>query len=214
MSSRDEEQSFISDARRTQIIEATIATLNEIGFVRASLAQIAKRAGISTALISYHFGDRMDLINRTIQTLIEDNASFVLERVKAGRNCRERVHLFITSSLEYQETYPERFVALVEIVFNARTPDNTPYYKLNDDADTEPLLLELRTILRDGQVSGEFGEFDLMIMANTIQGAIGEYAAPGVASRMDAASYGAELVKIFDRAVCRYPCGNPEAAGR
>jgi len=200
-SGRGEEQSFVSDARRAQIINATIATLNEIGFVRASLAQIAKRAGISTALISYHFNDRMDLINRTIQTLIEDNASFVLERTKTGRNCRERLHLFITSSLEYQETYPERFVALVEIIFNARTADNVPYYMLNDEVDADPLLLELRTILRAGLESGEFGEFDVLIMANTIQGAIGEYATPGVAARMDAASYGAELVRIFDRAV-------------
>ena len=200
-SGRDENQSFVSDARRAQIINATIATLNEIGFVRASLAQIAKRAGISTALISYHFNDRMDLINRTIQTLIEDNASFVLERTKTGRNCRERLHLFIVSSIEYQEIHPERFVALVEIVFNARTPDNIPYYMLNDDVDAEPLLLELRTILRDGLENGEFGEFDIRIMANSIQGAIGEYASPGVAARMDAASYGAELVRIFDKAV-------------
>ena len=200
-SGRDENQSFVSDARRAQIINATIATLNEIGFVRASLAQIAKRAGISTALISYHFNDRMDLINRTIQTLIEDNASFVLERTKTGRNCRERLHLFIISSIEYQEIHPERFVALVEIVFNARTPDNIPYYMLNDDVDAEPLLLELRTILRDGLEFGEFGEFDIRIMANSIQGAIGEYASPGVAARMDAASYGAELVRIFDKAV-------------
>jgi len=200
-SGRDENQSFVSDARRAQIINATIATLNEIGFVRASLAQIAKRAGISTALISYHFNDRMDLINLTIQTLIEDNASFVLERTKTGRNCRERLHLFIVSSIEYQEIHPERFVALVEIVFNARTPDNIPYYMLNDDVDAEPLLLELRTILRDGLENGEFGEFDIRIMANSIQGAIGEYASPGVAARMDAASYGAELVRIFDKAV-------------
>ena len=204
-SGRNEEQSFICDARRTQIIEATIATLNETGYVRASLAQIAKRAGISTALISYHFNNRMDLINQTVEALLRDNASFVLERTKTGRNCRERLRLFILSSLEYQETYPERFVALVEIVFNARTPDNIPYYKLSDDTDTEPLLLELRTLLRDGQASGEFGEFDVMIMANTIQGAIGEYASPGVVARMDAVSYGAELVKIFDRAVLPLP---------
>ena len=48
----DERQSFIAEARREQIIEATIATLDEIGYVNASLAQIAKRAGISTPLIS------------------------------------------------------------------------------------------------------------------------------------------------------------------
>ncbi|MEQ6854825.1 TetR family transcriptional regulator [Lysinibacillus capsici] len=48
---------FIQEARKQQIIEATIATLDDIGYVKASLAQIAKRASISTALISYHFVD-------------------------------------------------------------------------------------------------------------------------------------------------------------
>jgi hypothetical protein len=56
-------QSFIAEARRAQIIEAAIRTLDEIGYVQASLAQIAKRAGISTALISYHFSDKDDLMN-------------------------------------------------------------------------------------------------------------------------------------------------------
>lgn len=41
-------QSFIAEARREQIIEAAINTLDEIGYVKASLAQIAKNAGIST----------------------------------------------------------------------------------------------------------------------------------------------------------------------
>jgi len=39
---------FIQEARKQQIIEATITPLDDIGYVKASLAQIAKRASIST----------------------------------------------------------------------------------------------------------------------------------------------------------------------
>lgn len=63
--------SFIQEARKQQIIEATITTLDDIGYVKASLAQLAKRASISTALISYHFVNRQDLINQSLQALTE-----------------------------------------------------------------------------------------------------------------------------------------------
>src|SRR6476620_8577347 len=49
-------------ARRAQIIDAAIATIGELGFPKASCAQIAKRARMSsTGLISYHFRNKQDL---------------------------------------------------------------------------------------------------------------------------------------------------------
>ena len=49
-------------ARRAQIIAAAIETIAELGYTRASFAQIAKRAGLSsTGLISYHFTTKKDL---------------------------------------------------------------------------------------------------------------------------------------------------------
>ena len=200
---KEKNPSYISDARRTQIINATITTLGEIGYVRASLAQIAQRAGISTALISYHFEDKLDLMNNTLATLLEDNASFVSERTKAGKDCREKLHLFIQSGLEYQERHPEHFIALLEIVFNARTSDDIPYYKISDADGDDVLLIELRNILSEGQKTGEFRDFNVRVMVDTIQGAIGEFANPNSVDKLDAASYGGELVKIFDRVVVR-----------
>ncbi|MBK3494253.1 TetR family transcriptional regulator [Viridibacillus sp. YIM B01967] len=46
-----------------QIMQAAIMPLDEIGFVKISLSQIAKRAGIFTALVSYHFSGKSDLMN-------------------------------------------------------------------------------------------------------------------------------------------------------
>ena len=198
---KEKNPSYISDARRTQIINAAITTLGEIGYVRASLAQIAQRAGISTALISYHFRDKPDLMDHTLAILLRDNALFVSERTKAGKNCRERLHLFIRSGLEYQERHPEHFIALLEIVFNARTSEDIPYYRISDADGEDTLLTELRNILYEGQKTGEFRNFNVRVMADTIQGAIGEFASPNTAGKPDAATYGGELTKIFDRAV-------------
>ena len=48
-------RSFIEEARRAQIISSAIEVIAELGFARASLAQIARHAGISKGVISYHF---------------------------------------------------------------------------------------------------------------------------------------------------------------
>ncbi|CAM4205659.1 transcriptional regulator [Bacillus manliponensis] len=197
----DGKQSFIAEARRQQIIEAAIQTLDEIGYVKASLAQIAKRAGISTALISYHFADKNDLMNHLLMHLVENSTSYILEKTAQQTTAREQLHAFITASLAYQSTHPMRNTALVEIVFNARTPENVPYYKLGDEEE-EPLISELKNILRTGQENGEFGTFHVSVMANMIQGAIGEYMLnTAIVQEVDLETYSNELVTIIDRTV-------------
>ncbi|MEV7908062.1 TetR family transcriptional regulator, partial [Streptomyces anulatus] len=47
-------KSFIERARRAQIIASAIEVIAEHGFANASLARIAKHAGISKGVISYH----------------------------------------------------------------------------------------------------------------------------------------------------------------
>ncbi|GGE61606.1 TetR/AcrR family transcriptional regulator [Priestia taiwanensis] len=194
-------QSFIAEARREQIMNAAIQTLNEIGYVKASLAQIAKRAGISTGLISYHFSDKSDLMNHLLMNLVEKSATYILERVHRTETATAKLSAFIDASLAYQGTQPMHFTALVEIVFNARTPDNTPYYKLEDELEEDILLCELIQILRTGQEQGEFGTFNVYVMANSIQGAIGEYmSSSSIRDKVDLEAYSKELIQTFEKA--------------
>ncbi|MBP1996541.1 TetR/AcrR family transcriptional regulator [Paenibacillus eucommiae] len=199
----DEKISFITEARRAQIVEAAITTLDEIGYINASLAQIAKRAGISTALISYHFKDKNDLMDYTLMKLSSDSASYVGERISAAATAVEKLHTYIVSSLAYQATRPRHSTALIEIVFHARTPDNVPYYKLGDEEE-EPLTFELQQILKDGQSKGEFQEFSIPVMTSVIQGAIGEYMFnTKLTDNVDLETFSTQLVSIFDRMILK-----------
>ncbi|MGN8645767.1 TetR/AcrR family transcriptional regulator [Gracilibacillus sp. HCP3S3_G5_1] len=201
----EDKKSFIAEARREQIIEAAIKTLDEIGYVKASLAQIAKRAGISTALISYHFKDKSDLMNHLLTNLLESSTTYILERVHREGTNHGKIKAFIMASLAYQGTYPARNTALIEIIFNARTPDNIPYYKLGNDEDEDPIMNELQLILHDGQVKGEFGKFNIDVMANMIQGAIGEYMFnTDITKQVDLKTYSIELVNIVNQALKGY----------
>jgi len=193
--------SFIAEARREQIMEAAIRTLDEIGYVNASLAQIAKRAGISTALISYHFSDKQDLMNHLLMRLVGQSTSYIMERVGQADAPTEKLVAFITASLAYQGTHLLNYSALIEIVFNARSPENVPYYRLTED-EAEPVVQALVQILRDGQERGEFGPFHVDVTANMIQGAIGEYMLNfAVTKKVDLETYTGEVVNLVMRAV-------------
>lgn len=193
--------SFIQEARREQIIQAAIYTLGEIGYVKASLSKIAKNAGISTALISYHFRDKEDLMNHVLMKLAGDLSAYVLKRVRKKKTPLEKLHAFIEASLAYQGTHHQKNVALIEIIFNGRTPDNVPYYLLSD-VEEDPLLEELRNILREGQKEGIFGAFHVDVMVHVIQGAIGEYMLDtNITKKVDLETYSQELIKIVDQAV-------------
>jgi AcrR family transcriptional regulator len=182
-------------------MQAAIRTLDEIGFARASLAQIAKRAGISTALISYHFADKLDLMNHLLINLLQSTSRYVTERVNREQTPEQKLNAFIRASLEYLRDYPDRSIALIEIIFHARTPDNVPYYRM-DDEDEDPALQLLRSILREGQQQGVFGDFHPDAMAHFIQGAISEYMLDNsMARRLDLDTYSDELIRIVNRAV-------------
>ncbi|MGH8430951.1 MAG: TetR/AcrR family transcriptional regulator, partial [Solimonas sp.] len=60
---------FISDARQRQIVDCAIEALAEVGYARASLAEIAKRAGISKGVILYHFKGKDDLLEKVVDDI-------------------------------------------------------------------------------------------------------------------------------------------------
>ncbi|TCJ01218.1 TetR/AcrR family transcriptional regulator [Cytobacillus praedii] len=169
----DDRQSFIAEARREQIIKAAIDVLREIGYVSTSLGKIAKKANISTGLISYHFSGKEDLMNNTLMYLVENEWNFINERVARKHSATEKLIAFIEANLAHQITNRINNIALIEIVFNARTPDHVPYYLLEDDEEDLKSGL-LKEILLQGQESKEFGEFNPKVISTVIQGAISE----------------------------------------
>ena len=56
--------------RRQQLIEATLAAVNEVGMHEASISQIARRAGVSNGIISHYFRDKNGLLEATMRYLL------------------------------------------------------------------------------------------------------------------------------------------------
>ena len=60
------------DTRRSQLIEATIATLADRGFSRTTLTEVARRAGLSHGLVLFHFQSKENLLAETLDHLSDE----------------------------------------------------------------------------------------------------------------------------------------------
>ena len=190
--------SFIAEARREQIILACIDTLEEVGYNNLSLTKVAKKAKISTGLISYHFNDKLYLMNRTLQFLVEKQHEFISNRVLLAQSEINKLEAFIEAHLAYQETHYKNNIALIEIVFNARNEENVPYYRIEDDED-DALRTMLLDILKTGQQNGVFSNsFRIDTLASFILGAIEERMLKA-SSSISIENYSDELIKMVKK---------------
>src|SRR5438128_1846069 len=58
-------------AGRSQILDAAVACILELGFYRASSNEIARRAEVSWGSIQYHFGSRESLMLAVVEEVNE-----------------------------------------------------------------------------------------------------------------------------------------------
>ncbi|MCW1241717.1 MULTISPECIES: TetR/AcrR family transcriptional regulator [Bacillus] len=192
--------SFIAEARREQIILACIDTLEEVGYNNLSLTKVAKKAKISTGLISYHFNDKLYLMNRTLQFLIAKQHEFISNRVLLAQSEINKLEAFIEAHLAYQETHYKNNIALIEIVFNARNEENIPYYRIEEEEE-DALRTMLLDILKNGQQNEMFSNsFQTDTLASFILGAIEERMLKANSS-ISIENYSDELIKMVKKLI-------------
>src|SRR6266481_3424112 len=91
------------EARRVQLVEVTIDSLAEVGYVGTTLAEIARRAGVSPGLVSHYFGDKDGLLEAAFRTLARTLAVRVRARLAQARTPRARVQAVIDTNLAPEE---------------------------------------------------------------------------------------------------------------
>jgi len=188
---------FTEAARRAQIIECAIETIATLGYAQASLAQIAKQAGISKGVITYYFSSKEELLEQVVTEIYTAAVQAVAPQIAAQPTAQLRLQVYIRSAVDYIGAHRTRMVALLEIALNFRTADG----KLRYRGTEEWVLTALEALLRQGQEEGEFRAFDLRVMAVTIRQAI-DAVAPLLAAHpnLDTDLYAQELMTLFDRA--------------
>ncbi len=93
----------LEEARRAQLIEVTIDSLAEVGYVGTTLAQIARRAAVSAGLVAHYFGDKDGLLEAAFRTLARNLAARMRARLALAGTPRGRVQAVIDVNLAPEE---------------------------------------------------------------------------------------------------------------
>jgi AcrR family transcriptional regulator len=186
--------SFIEQARRAQIIDCAIDTIAELGFAQASLAQIAKRAGVSTGATLYYFTGKDELIRAVVAHAFAKGAELIAPAVNAKETARDALRAFIRANVDFFAHYPNYGRAVMNII---RSGVEGAF----DPTVDQPRQTGFRSILEWGQRTGEFRAFAIDPMVTTIIEAL-DVVPPKLAANpdIDLDAYAAELVELFDRA--------------
>ncbi|MET9630081.1 TetR/AcrR family transcriptional regulator [Lentzea sp. NPDC006480] len=196
---QEKRKSFIEDARRGQIVAATIETIAEIGYARASFVQIARRAGISPGLITYHFAKREELMKQVMQTVHGSMDHALSARAEGSESYCAAIRHLIEGFVHYCAEHPSELIAIGQIASAARDAQAAQEWYQEQAAAT---LTEMEDMFREGQQAGELRAFSPRVMAVSIIGAM--EAAPGELMAhpdTDVAQYAKELADIFELAV-------------
>jgi TetR/AcrR family fatty acid metabolism transcriptional regulator len=190
-----ENLSLAETARRAQIAGCAIDAIAEMGFANASVDQIAKRAGVSKGVITYHFPSKEEIVNAVIEKVFAAGRAYMEPRIMAETTAAGRLRAYIESDLEFIDAHRKPLIALVEIAMSARRADGSLVIGPQSLARRAANLEEL---LRAGQRSGEFRRFNTRVMALTIIQAID--AVPPLLARepdLDLKLYAKELATVF-----------------
>jgi betaine-aldehyde dehydrogenase len=93
----------LEETRRAQLIEVTIDSLADVGYVGTTLAQIARRAGVSPGLVAHYFGDKDGLLEAAFRTLSRGIATRVRAALAIAGTPRGRVQAVIDVNLAPEE---------------------------------------------------------------------------------------------------------------
>lgn len=189
------QRTFTEVARRSQIVNAAIETIADVGYANASFGRIAKRAGLSsTGMISYYFAGKDELDGEVVAAVLATAGEFVEPRLAASQTHRDWLSAYIRSNLEFVAAFPTHTLALAQIV-------TASGYRAPGVDEFVDAFQQLADQLRAGQRAGEFGEFDARVMATAIRGAIDAIVGQFTRDRdTDLEAAGRELAKAFDRA--------------
>jgi len=199
-----EARTFAQRKRREQLLGCAIDAIVDLGFQGMSVGEVARRAGVSKGVVTYHFAAKDDLIYEIVAQIFDSITEFLESRL--GRTTPEMfVADYINAWVEYYRTHTRYMLAIGEIWSNFR--DETGHRRFGDQAIAGELS-EVQRALELGQADGSRGQFSARVMAVTMKAALdallGELAGD---PELDLEAYRDELVALFERATRAEPDG-------
>lgn len=96
----------IQSIRKQQLIQATLAVINEVGMQEASFVLIARKAGVSTGIISHYFRDKNGLLEATMRHIQYQLGFAVAMRLRmlTGADAKLRIQAIVEGNFDPTQT--------------------------------------------------------------------------------------------------------------
>jgi TetR/AcrR family transcriptional regulator, fatty acid metabolism regulator protein len=201
---------FTQLKRRDQLVDCAIDAIAELGFARASVAEVARRAGVSKGVVTYHFAAKDDLISAVIADVLASMREYMEPRLLAadpGQFPERFIAAWITAWAGYYRAHVRQVLALVRIYNGFRDESGRPSPAFDARADDVAVV---GRVLSLGQDKGRLGTFNPGVMAAVMKAAVDDLLTQFADDpELDLEGYAAELVALFERATRPDPDASP-----
>jgi TetR/AcrR family transcriptional repressor of bet genes len=109
--------------RRKQLVEAAIAVIHEDGFANATVARIARRAGVSSGMVHHYFTDKDDLLFATMRHLLSELRADAVARLGQADGPYARICAIIDACFGDNQFDERVFSAWLALYGNARNSE-------------------------------------------------------------------------------------------
>jgi AcrR family transcriptional regulator len=88
-----------SDQRKAAILDSVVQVIIDVGLTSMTVADVARRAGVSTSLVHYHFSSKAELILAALQVASLDDKEFRDEVASGPKTPLERLETMLCGTL-------------------------------------------------------------------------------------------------------------------
>ena len=111
--------------RRAALVKATIAEIGAAGSLDVTVGQIARRAGMSTALAHHYFGGKTQIFLAAMRQILRDFGAEVIADLRLARKPRARAEALICASFAPSCFAPATVSAWMTLYAQATTKPET-----------------------------------------------------------------------------------------
>jgi len=106
--------------RRDALVKATIAEVGEVGSLAVTVSQIARRAGMSSALAHHYFGGKSQILLAAMRELLKSFGTEVRSHVAQATTPRRKVEAIVRAAFDEACFKPEVVAAWLQFYVQAQ----------------------------------------------------------------------------------------------
>ena len=152
---------------RDQLLDATGALMTEQHTIDISLAEIAERSGLNSALVKYYFGSKNGLLVALLRKVLGPRMAELEPLAHAPMAPNEKLRIHINGVVNTYFKYPY----VNRLMHYLMTEAGQEYGKIIAEEFALPLVDTQTAILKEGQSQGLFLETDPLIFHFHLVGA-------------------------------------------